>query len=59
MKNTRIDHNPQNNQGATKKTRPDIRDDIDSRKNEEWQVKGDDVTHNKKKTKEDKQKKQD
>ena len=28
--------------------RPEIRDDLDSRKNEEQDFKGDDVTHNKK-----------
>lgn len=28
--------------------KPDIRDDMDSRKNEEQDIKGDDVTHNKK-----------
>lgn len=57
MKNTRNANNPQSNQGFSKKPRPEIRDDIDSRKNEEWQVKGEDVTHNKKETKEEKQKK--
>lgn len=31
--------------------RPEIRDDIDSRKNEEQDTKGDDVTHNKKEIK--------
>lgn len=48
----------QNKQTFNKKPRPEIRDDMDSRKNEEWQVKGDDVTHNKKETKADKKKKQ-
>lgn len=33
------------------KPRPDTRDDLDSRKNEEWQTKGDDVTHNQKQKK--------
>ncbi len=42
--------NAQNKQGLTKKPRPEIRDDIDSRKNEEQQTKGNDVTHNEKKT---------
>lgn len=36
--------------------RADIRDDLDSRKNEEYDFKGDDVTHNKKETKADKKK---
>ncbi len=57
MKNTKNSNNAQSHQGFSKKPRPEIRDDMDSRKNEEWQVKGDDVTHNKKETKEDKQKK--
>ncbi|RXK86952.1 hypothetical protein [Filimonas effusa] len=35
-------------------TRPENKDDIDSRKNEEWDIKGDDVTHNKRQTKADK-----
>lgn len=30
--------------------RPDVRDNLDSRKNEEQEFKGDDVTHNKKET---------
>lgn len=34
------------------KPRPEIRDDLDSREGEEQQTKGDDVTHNKKETKE-------
>ncbi len=32
-----------------KNQRPDVRDDLDSRKNEEQETKGDDVTHNEKK----------
>ena len=42
----------QNKQMASHRPIPDTRDDLDSRKNEEWQTKGDDVTHNKKETKE-------
>lgn len=30
------------------KQRPDVRDDLDSRRNEEQEFKGDDVTHNQK-----------
>jgi hypothetical protein len=30
---------------------PDVRDNLDSRKNEEFDTKGDDMTHNKKETK--------
>ena len=39
-----------NAKGADRK--PEIRDDLDSRKNEEQDFKGDDVTHNEKSTKE-------
>lgn len=35
-------------QGQSEGTRPDIRDNLDSRKNEEQKNKGEDVTHNKK-----------
>jgi hypothetical protein len=48
----------ENIQFETKKNRPEVRDDLDSRKNEEFDFKGDDVTHNQKETKKDKQKKQ-
>ena len=41
------------------KPRPEVRDDLDSRVNEEYDTKGNDVTHNKKETKKDKLKKQD
>jgi hypothetical protein len=37
--------------------RPDVRDNLDSRKNEEQDFKGDDITHNKKETEEEKLKK--
>ena len=37
--------------------RPDVRDNLDSRKNEEQDFKGDDVTHNKKETESEKHKK--
>lgn len=39
------------------KPRPDVRDDLDSRKNEEQLFKEDDVTHNKKDTRNRQQKK--
>lgn len=39
-----------------KDKQPDVRDDLDSRKSEEYDYKGDDVTHNKKETKEGKKK---
>ena len=32
---------------------PQNKDDIDSRANEEWRIKGDDVTHNKKEVRSD------
>ncbi len=40
-------HGPINNN----KQRPEIRDNLDSREGEEQQVKGNDITHNKKETK--------
>lgn len=52
MKGSRSQNNMQNKQMAGHRPVPDTRDDLDSRKNEEWQTKGDDVTHNKKETKE-------
>ena len=42
--------NPRQNPNSGKK--PEIRDDLDSRQNEEQEFKGDDVTHNEKETKE-------
>jgi len=41
----RPDHNTQFN---ANKHRPEVRDNLDSRKNEEQDYKGDDVTHNNK-----------
>ena len=41
----------QNKQAAGHRPTPENKDDLDSRKNEEWQTKGDDVTHNKKEKK--------
>ncbi|MCW3110587.1 MAG: hypothetical protein JWQ09_5093 [Segetibacter sp.] len=50
--------NTQPNPANTGKgSRPDVRDNLDSRKNEEQEFKGDDVTHNEKDNKEDKSKK--
>jgi hypothetical protein len=48
MKPSRSTDNAQNKQGLSHKPRPEIRDNLDSRKNEEQQFKGDDVTHNEK-----------
>jgi hypothetical protein len=36
--------------------RPEVRDNLDSRKNEEQEFKGDDVTHNKKETESERKK---
>ena len=43
-------NNNNNRSGGKKNNRPDVRDHLDSRKNEEQNFKGDDVTHNKKET---------
>ena len=50
MKGSRSQNNMQNKQNIGHRAKPNTRDDLDSRKNEEWQTKGDDVTHNKKET---------
>jgi hypothetical protein len=48
MKGSRSTNNQQSKQGMSHKPRPDVRDNLDSRKNEEQDFKGDDVTHNSK-----------
>lgn len=49
MKDTRNTINQQSKQGMDfNKQRPEVRDNLDSRKNLEQQFKGSDVTHNKK-----------
>lgn len=45
------------NQGQPKAVKPEIRDNLDSRKNEEFDFKGDDITHNKKDHRNNKQRK--
>lgn len=40
----------------THRPQPQNKDDIDSRSNEEWDTKGDDVTHNKKEHQSDRKK---
>ena len=40
--------NKENIQFNSNRHRPDIRDNLDNRKNEEQEFKGDDITHNKK-----------
>ena len=47
IRNANIMQNKQTNPRIPK---PEIRDDLDSRKNEEQDTKGDDFTHNKKET---------
>jgi hypothetical protein len=46
MKGSRSTNNQQSKQGMSHKPRPDVRDNLDSRKNEEQDFKGDDITHN-------------
>ena len=55
MKGSRSQDTMQNKQMSGHKPKPDVRDDLDSRKNEEWQTKGDDVTHNEKEVQSDNQ----
>ncbi len=51
MKGSRSQNNMQNKQMVGHRPRPDSRDDLDHRQNEEQDSKGDDVTHNEKQTK--------
>jgi hypothetical protein len=53
MKDARSQNNMQNKQMVSHKPVPEIRDDLDSRKNEEQDDKGDDVTHNEKQVRSD------
>ncbi|HWJ91359.1 MAG TPA: hypothetical protein VNR87_09625 [Flavisolibacter sp.] len=48
MKGSRAQNNMQNKQLMSHRPKPEVRDDLDSRSNEEFETKGDDVTHNKK-----------
>jgi hypothetical protein len=57
MKNLRSQTPKQNTQFNANKNRPEVRDNLDSRKNEEQEFKGDDVTHNSKPHKNNKQEK--
>ncbi len=50
MKGSRSTNNQQSKQGMSHKPMPEIRDNLDSRKNEEQDFKGNDVTHNRKQT---------
>jgi hypothetical protein len=51
MKNIKPKNTKPNIQFNANKHRPENKDDLDSREGEEQQVKGDDITHNKKETK--------
>lgn len=51
MKTSRNQHLRQSKPEMAKMPRPEIRDNLDSRKNEEQDMKGDDSTHNRKATK--------
>ena len=55
MKTSRMATTKQNKQTNSRIPKPEIRDDLDSRKNEEQDTKGDDFTHNKKETRSKKQ----
>jgi hypothetical protein len=55
MKGSRSQNNMQNKQMAGHRPTPEIRDNLDSRKNEEQDSKGDDVTHNEKQVRNDNQ----
>jgi hypothetical protein len=54
MKNVRNNLSRQNKQGMSRVPKPEIRDNLDSRVNEEQDDKGNDTTHNHKETKADK-----
>jgi hypothetical protein len=51
MKGSRSQNNMQNKQMTGHRPRPEIRDNLDSRNNEEQLPKGNSATHNKKETK--------
>lgn len=57
MKTSRSQTTRQSKQGMVHTPKPEIRDNLDSRKNEEQDFKGDDITNNKKAKKSDKPKK--
>lgn len=59
MKGSRQQNNMQNKQMASHRPRPENKDDLDSRSNEEQETKGDDITHNNKDTRNNKQRKKD
>ena len=51
MKNIKPQNTKSNTQFNANKHRPENKDNLDSREGEEQQFKGDDITHNKKETK--------
>jgi hypothetical protein len=56
MKTSRDATTKQSKQTNTRIPKPEIRDNLDSRKNEEQDDKGDDTTHNRKEVKSEKKK---
>lgn len=56
MKGSRSQTNMQNKHMVTHRPRPNTRDELDSRANEEQDTKGNDVTHNEKQTRNDRKK---
>lgn len=57
MKNARSQDTRQNKQMTGHRPKPDVRDDLDSRKNEEQETKGSDRTHNEKEVRNNRQRK--
>lgn len=53
MKGSRSQNSMQNKSVPGHRPVPQNKDDIDSRGNQEWETKGDDVTHNKKEVRSD------
>jgi hypothetical protein len=53
MKGSRSQNNRQSKSMPGHRPIPQNKDDIDSRSNEEWDTKGDDITHNRKEVKSD------
>lgn len=58
MKGSRSQDNKQNKQQMGHRAKPEIRDDLDSREGLEQDTKGDDVTHNRKDVRNNRQRKQ-
>lgn len=58
MKRSRSETTKQNKQFVSHMPKPEIRDNLDSREGEEQDTKGDDVTHNRKDDRNNRQRKQ-